>query len=168
MLKDMVFWSLAAGMGSLPSLCSTAPGERKRSQQSSQTGEIRTLTPSVGVQGREDEHGMGHPEKLPGGGEWDWLGRFRQREYQPSVKRSNNFDPIGFLGGLNELLFRNAWHIRLLGEGTTYGLSSSYFPPPLLSPCDLKRDIPPPYWRQQDLDNCSETLGYRTSNSSLH
>lgn len=27
---------------------------------------------------------------------------------QASVKRSNNFDPIGFLGGLNELLFRNA------------------------------------------------------------
>ena len=44
MLTDMVFWSLAAGMGSLPSLCSTAPGERRRSQQSSQTGEIRTLT----------------------------------------------------------------------------------------------------------------------------
>lgn len=86
---------------------------------------------------------------------------------QISVKWSNNPDPVSFLGGPNELLFKECLAYACL-EGAQYGLLSSPFSLPLFSPCDIRKDIPLPYWRRQDMDPCSQALRWVASYPRIH
>lgn len=63
----------------------------RRSQQSSLTGETRTFITITGSSGE--------------GAVWGILNS------QVSAKCGSNSDSVGVLGGLNELLLRNAWHM---------------------------------------------------------
>lgn len=72
---------------------------------------------------------MGYSERLLGGADgigWKDSGR---ENIQASVKWSSNPDPVGVLCELNELLFRNAWHMP-----AWRGHSMGSLPPPSLHP----------------------------------
>lgn len=84
------------------------PGWEEEPAVQSDWGDQNLRSPSLGVQRRGYECCVGYPERLPRGGDgtgWKDLGR---ENIQASAKCSNNSNPEGFLGGLNELLLRNA------------------------------------------------------------